>query len=65
MMAEVKVSAHRYNHYVTEPDRIKQVEISKYNKDWMSNSLKLLDPEMMKTHSEELRVLFQEILLVY
>jgi len=42
-----------------------QVEISKYNKDWMQNALKLLSSDMVKENAELLRQLFQEILVNY
>jgi len=37
---------------------IRQVEISKYNKEWMQNALKLLSTEIVKENPDHLRDLF-------
>lgn len=49
---------HRYNHYIQAPECIRNEEISKYKKEWMSNALDLLSDTLVKEHSEELRELF-------
>ena len=66
LLKELEVSQLRYKHYLSDPDGIRQNEISKYNKEWMSNALNLIYPtELLKSHSATVKNLFQEILDTY
>lgn len=44
LIKEMNVSIIRYKHYMDDPDGIRQSEISKFNKEWMSNALNLVYP---------------------
>lgn len=47
LIKELNISILRYNHYLEDPDGIRPNEISKYNKDWMSNALNLVFPNRL------------------
>lgn len=66
LLKELEVSKIRFNHYLTDPDGIRQTEVSKYNKEWMSNALNLIYPtHLLKTYTTTVKDLFQEVLDVY
>jgi dynein heavy chain, axonemal len=66
LLKEIDVSKHRYMHYIEDPDGIRHNEISKYNKEWMSNSLNLIYPSsLLKTYTQTVKDLFQEVLDTY
>lgn len=51
---------------MSDPEGIRQREISKYNKEWISNALNLIHPHsLLKTYNDCVRLLFQEILADY
>jgi hypothetical protein len=58
LVKQIQISCHRYSHYIQSPDCIKNEEISKYKKEWMSHALDLLQDNLVKEHSELLRLLF-------
>jgi len=60
------VSKLRYAHYLKDPDGVRPYEVSKYNKEWMSNSLNLIYPtHLLKDHTVAVKELFQEVLDTY
>ena len=66
MIREMEVSLDRYKHYIEDPDGIRPSEISKYNKDWMTRALDMIYPNfLLKSYTEKIRELFQEILANY
>lgn len=66
LLKEVEVSILRYNHYLEDPEGIRPSEISKYNKEWMSNALNLIYPkDLLKVYTEKVKDLFQEVLDTY
>ena len=66
LLKELEVSKLRYEHYITDPEGIRHNEISKYNKDWVSNALNLVYPAyLLKKYPFSVKDLFQEILDTY
>lgn len=66
LLKEIDVSIMRYKHYLKDPDGIRPNEISKYNKEWMSNALNLIYPtNLIKNHTVTVKELFQEVLDTY
>ena len=66
LLKELEISVLRYNHYIDDPEGIRPSEISKYNKEWMSNALNLIYPNhLLKTFTEKVKDLFQEVLANY
>ena len=57
-MRQVEVSVHRFMKYIESADAIRNEEISKYKKDWMSHALDLIPDELVQTFPDTLRALF-------
>ena len=55
------MSTHRFLRYIESADSIKNEEISKYKKEWMSHALDLIPDHLLKDFSEEVRILFNEV----
>ena len=51
--------------YIDSPDAIRNEEVSKYKKEWMSHALDLVPDELVQAFPDSLRQLFQEVFLNY
>jgi hypothetical protein len=64
-MNQVQLSIHRFSKYMDSPDAIKNEEISKYKKEWMSHALDYIPDELLQRFANEVRKLFAEIFASY
>ena len=55
----------RYNKYVESQEAIKNEEISKYKKEWMSKALDLIPDQLLQKYSNNVRNLFAEVFTTY
>lgn len=65
LMNQVQLSVHRFNHYIESQDAIKNEEISKYKKDWMSHALDLVPEKLLSQFNIQVRKIFTEIFANY
>jgi dynein heavy chain len=65
LIQQVQVSVHRFNKYIESADAIRNEEISKYKKDWMSHALDLIPDTLLQTLPNDVRKLFAEVFAAY
>ena len=65
LMNQVQLSIHRFMKYLDSTEAIKNEEISKYKKEWMSHALDLVPDHLLQQHSTEVRKLFAEVFASY
>lgn len=61
----MQLSIHRFFKYLESPEAIKNEEISKYKKEWMSHALDLVPDQLLSAHSSQVRKLFSEVFNFY
>ena len=64
IIEKVELSYQRYNHYINS-DHIRYNEISKYQKEWLSNALVLVSEALLKKYEDLVKILFNEIFESY
>lgn len=64
-MNQVQLSIHRFFKYLESPDAIKNEEISKFKKEWMSHALELVPDSLLSNHATTVRKIFAEIFTCY
>jgi len=50
LMNQVQLSIHRFFKYIESPDAIRNEEISKYRKEWMSHALDLVPDDLLSRY---------------
>jgi len=64
-MNQVQLSVHRFFNYIDSKDAIKNVEISKYKKEWMSHALDHIPEKLLQTYPDSVRRIFAEVFAIY
>lgn len=57
----VNLSRKRYDNYINSDEFIKNSDIAKYKRDWMSRALAKVPEKLLKQHEEAVRRIFHEI----
>jgi hypothetical protein len=61
----VQLSVHRFFKYIESTDAIRNEEISKYKKEWMSHALDMVPDALLAKYQIEVRKLFSEVFSNY
>ena len=61
----MELSSHRFRKYLDSPDSIRNEEVSKFRKEWMQHALDLIPDRLLRQHSREVKIVFQEVFASY